>query len=92
MPPLLLQPLVENAIKHGIAAHPQGGILRIAIQGTSGHPILRVSNTGNPLDPRHPSGTGLGNLRERLALLPSKATLHLFTSQEWTIAELRFVG
>ncbi|HJV21333.1 MAG TPA: histidine kinase, partial [Holophagaceae bacterium] len=47
-PPFLLQPLVENALKHGIAGHPEGGEVRI-----KGHRVrdafhLQVANTGRP--------------------------------------------
>ncbi|HEY4363670.1 MAG TPA: histidine kinase [Bryobacteraceae bacterium] len=70
VPPMLLQTLVENAIKHGIARQPQGG--RIVIRGAkqSNGVLLRVENTGS-LSPASSSGgsLGLANARERLRLL-----------------------
>ena len=69
LPPLLLQPLVENAVKHGIATSPEGGELCIGILRQGQELLLQVANTGTALDPRAPEGTGLSNLRERLALL-----------------------
>nr|WP_320132285.1 histidine kinase [uncultured Holophaga sp.] len=79
LPPLLLLPLVENAVKHGISAAPEGGHLSIEVQRTSGSLSLQVTNSGQPLVPGAPEGTGLGNLRRRLELMhgscPPRLTL-----------------
>jgi len=93
VPPLLLQPLVENAVKHGISPSPEGGALRIEALRTGAALLLRVSNTGLPLSPGFRDGTGLGNLRERLALLPEpRPVLELRQEANWTVAELRIEG
>ena len=67
LPPLLLQPLVENAIRHGIATRPDGGVLRIEAR-TDGQ-RMRIS-VDNPFDPEAPArpgvGVGLANVRRRL--------------------------
>ena len=67
LPTLLLQPLVENAIKHGIAALPEGGLLVVAADVVEGHVILKVDN---PLDADAPAPQGLGiglrQVRQRL--------------------------
>ena len=67
LPTLLLQPLVENAIKHGIAALPEGGTLRVTAEVVEGHVILKVDN---PLDEDAPVPQGLGiglrQVRQRL--------------------------
>jgi len=89
LPPLLLQPLVENAIKHGVAANPDGGEIRIGIRRQGPELILRVANTGARLDSKAPEGTGLSNLRERLALLPQRrARLNIRLEGDWTTAEI----
>ncbi len=90
LPPLLLLPLVENAIKHGIAPHPEGGTLRIGVSRTTRDLVFRVANTGQPFQPGQAEGTGLHHLRERLALTPRlDASLELRAEDSWTLAELR---
>jgi sensor histidine kinase YesM len=67
VPALLIQPLVENAVKHGIAMMAEGG--EIAISGECDDQWLRFS-ISNPFDPEAPpsgrNGLGLRNVRERL--------------------------
>jgi sensor histidine kinase YesM len=68
VPPLLLQPLVENAIRHGIATCTEGGVLRIEARAQNGRLRLAVSNPYDPDAPTRPGvGLGLGNVRQRLA-------------------------
>jgi len=68
VPPMLLQLLVENAIKHGIARTPGGGTVAIAVARDGERLCIQVDNPG-PWQPGASSGTGLGlaHLRERLA-------------------------
>jgi hypothetical protein len=89
LPPLLLQPLVENAIKHGISPLPEGGVVRIVVERKPGRLALSVANNGVPLDARVSEGTGLGNLRGRLHLMPSlDPRLELLVEDGWTVARL----
>jgi len=80
VPNLILQPLVENAVKHGIAHLPNGGRLRIAAQRREGGATLRieVENDGPPVDGvvsiAETQGTGLRNLRDRLAAIVGPST------------------
>lgn len=88
-PPLLLLPLVENALKHGIAPH--AGEAELRIQGAREAEAVRlaVGNTGRPLP--HPviRGVGLSNLASRLDLaLGSRARLDLQGEAGWTWATL----
>jgi two-component system sensor histidine kinase AlgZ len=68
VPPLLLQPLIENAVKHGIATLVEGGTIKV--EGRVNHGLLEVS-VENSFDPDSPasrrSGLGLRNVRNRLA-------------------------
>lgn len=69
LPPLLLQTLVENAIKHGIAARRSGGKITLAAQRLDNtHWQLSVTNPHPEFSPSHSGhGVGLKNARERLA-------------------------
>ncbi len=88
VPPLLLQPLVENAIKHGIAPCREGGDLEIGL-AREGHALrLWVANTGLPLVPGAPQGMGLTNLAQRLALIGPAAHLSLRQEGDRTMAEV----
>ena len=71
VPVMLLQSLVENAIKHGIAPAKQGGVLRIAARIEGGSLCVEVENSRSPIDPGTmvSSGLGLRNSIERLRLL-----------------------
>ena len=81
VPNLLLQPLVENAIKHGIARRVAGGAVRVAGERADGILRLSVYNDGPPLPPdwqATQAGVGIGNLRTRLQILHGKeSTLQL---------------
>ncbi len=89
LPPLLLQPLVENAIKHGIAPHRGGGDIRIFLRAEGERLHLGVANTGELLLEGTAEGIGLSNLRERLSLLGERPdALRLHREGEWTVAEL----
>ena len=72
VPNLLLQPLVENAIKHGIAKRVAGGSVRVAGACHDGNLCLSVYNDG-PSPPTDweatPTGVGIANLRTRLRIL-----------------------
>ncbi len=68
VPPLILQPLVENAIVHGIAGLVDGGTLRITAQRIADRVEIAVENPRDPGGRRTPGpGFGLSTLRERLA-------------------------
>jgi two-component system, LytTR family, sensor kinase len=77
VPSLLLQPLVENAIKHGIAKRVAGGTVRVAGARKDGSLYLSVYNDGSnlPQDWQTPGGAGVGlaNLRTRLQILHGDA-------------------
>jgi hypothetical protein len=75
VPPLLLQPLVENAVKHGIADRVDGGIIRIRARRTGDQLVVTVENPRDPeAPPRRGQGLGLDNVRARLDALDRKRT------------------
>jgi two-component system, LytTR family, sensor kinase len=69
VPSLILQPMVENAIKHGIAQRAQGGAIRIAASRSNGMLTLSVYNDGPFLPETQFSGIGTANVRTRLQSL-----------------------
>ena len=69
VPPLVLQPLVENALKHGIGSRMDGGAVHIRVTPLDSRTILEVSDDGEGFPRGYAERTGLGNLRERLAAL-----------------------
>src|SRR6266540_3227333 len=68
-PSMMLQTLVENAIKHGLEPKPEGGKLEIAAEIDDGQLAVHVSDTGVGFMPQGESGVGLANIRERLKVL-----------------------
>src|SRR5690606_23338123 len=83
VPVILLQTVVENAIKHGIAELPGGGVLQISATVREGalHVEVRNPRPANPR-PQEQQGSGLYNAAERLRLLfGSRAALELDLSQ-----------
>ena len=68
LPPLLLQPLVENAIRHGIANLPEGGVIRLTAERRPDAVSILVENSFDPDTPsRLKTGLGLDNIRNRLS-------------------------
>lgn len=73
IPSLILQPLVENAIKHGISPKKEGGRIGIRVETAGGFLVLNVDDTGNgvgadELSERRQQRIGLNNVEERLRL------------------------
>jgi sensor histidine kinase YesM len=68
-PPMLIQPLVENAIKHGLEPKIDGGEIFIKGESIDGRLRLEVIDTGNGFKGEINSGMGLSNIRERLQSL-----------------------
>jgi two-component system, LytTR family, sensor histidine kinase AlgZ len=69
VPPLLLQPLVENAVRHGVEPSPEGGVIRIRTKVKLGRAVLSIANSVPKEASRPGSGIALKNVRERLRLM-----------------------
>ncbi|MBM4161530.1 MAG: sensor histidine kinase [Ignavibacteria bacterium] len=90
VPPLLLQPLVENAIHHGIAQLVDGGIIRLRVDWSGS--VLHIQ-LQNPVDPDRPknrkSGIGIENVRKRLrAIYYTDAELLTTEEDGWFTAAI----
>jgi sensor histidine kinase YesM len=68
VPVLLLQPLVENAVRHGIAPSIGGGTLTIEAKPAGGSLQIRIADDGKGTDAIR-EGVGLGNTQQRLRQL-----------------------
>jgi sensor histidine kinase YesM len=71
LPPLTLQPLIENSVKHAISPRPEGGLLQLKAERRNGLLILEVLDDGpgaemNELD--RSAGSGLKIAQQRLAI------------------------
>lgn len=78
VPSLLLQPLLENAFKHGVERSTVPVRIDVTAARAGNSLILAVSNTGSELESDYGEGVGLQNCRERLRIIYGKAaTLHL---------------
>jgi hypothetical protein len=90
IPAFSLQPLAENALRHGIARSIDGGRVDVKVFLEASHLVLRVENTGAGLDPRWREGTGFSNLRARLSsMYGAEASLVLEQAGKVTVAEVR---
>ena len=72
IPPMMIQMLVENAIKHGISRLQNGGTLLIRVREDNGKIQVSVENTGDLKSKGRGTGIGLENLRRRLNILYNK--------------------
>ncbi len=69
VPPLLLQPLVENAVRHGVESAAEGGAIRVRTRVTLGRAVVSIVNTVPAGGSKPGSGMALHNVRERLRLM-----------------------
>jgi two-component system, LytTR family, sensor histidine kinase AlgZ len=92
VPPLVLQPLIENAIKHGIATLVEGGTIRLESRILGDSLAVSVENRFDPDAPqprRH--GLGLRNVRNRLATrFGAAATMNVASADNHFRAEMMF--
>src|SRR5271163_2070505 len=87
VPSLILQPLVENAVVHGLAGHEATVLVRVEVQIDDDSVILRVVNTIAKAYTAGPDAIGLNNVRERLDVqfgADASFTAGPTGSEEWT--------
>jgi len=87
VPPLMLQTLVENGIKHGISKLKEGGLIKMdSIIDQEGKLLVQIRNTGTYLNGHQSEGFGLENTRQRLKLLfGDTAEFRIFNEKENTV-------
>jgi two-component system, LytTR family, sensor kinase len=69
VPSLILQPIVENAVKHGIAHRAKGGLIEVNVSSHENMLQVIVRNDGPPMREPYENGTGMTNVRDRLNAL-----------------------
>lgn len=96
VPPLLLQPLFENAVKHGVSAMAEGGWLRLEASLNDGRLVVQLSNVFDPDAPvRRGQRVGVKNVQRRLearygdaaGLAPSSSETGVWRVRLWLPAE-----
>lgn len=89
VPVLSIQPLVENAIKHGVAARAGRGLVRLSIRKSNERITVEVLNSGafrEPAADGQRNGVGLANVRRRLALCyGGHDTVHIYSENDTTV-------
>lgn len=77
VPPMILQPIVENAIKHGIAKSINGGTITITIKEVANKMLFEISDTGFGLTDADETSTGIGlsNTKKRLQIMYDEALI-----------------
>lgn len=94
IPPMVIQILVENSVKHGVSATTSGGEVNVVVERAGDALNIMVSNTGKwkPLkdERRENNGIGLPNVRRRLRLLyGEQAQLHIKEENDTIIARIQ---
>ena len=90
LPRMLLQLLVENAIKHGVGKLREGGVISISTEMTQTHWKIIVSNSGEYNESNiSETGVGLKNIKQRLNLVyGDKAHFNIMQKQQLVLAEI----
>lgn len=90
VPPMVIQMLVENAIKHGIGKAKNGGKLKVLLKEAGGMLCIQVSNDGALSDAKSETGIGLENIRKRLELLYNgKASFELIEKNAMVVGTVQ---
>ena len=92
IPALSIQPLVENAVKHGVACREEGGFVHLTVRRESASMLVHVTNSGafRPAgNGRNGNGIGLGNVRRRLDLCYGKGDLEVSSESGVTTVSFR---
>lgn len=94
VPPMLIQLMIENAIKHGIAQQAEGGLIQLTIQRLEEKLSISVRNTGTLTqareDARMSAGVGIQNIKDRLALLYN-GEAHFSLAEEAEMVEAKVI-
>jgi len=92
IPPLMIQTLAENAIKHGLSKSINGGVLIIEIEKTDTKLQISIQNTGNLSKIGESEGIGIHNTKKRLGILfGNKAKFRIFQNNDLVCVEIQII-
>ena len=90
IPPMIIQMLIENAIKHGISQQKKGGIVTLDIFEESKNLCIKVANTGQIEKGKSSTKIGLKNISDRLQILyGNNASFNLNETEDKVIAHIK---
>ncbi len=91
IPPLMIQTLVENAIKHGVSKSIDGGIIRVSIKKLKESVKILIENTGKLNQQNKSTGIGIENTKKRLKILFGKsAKFKIYQCEALVCVEIEF--
>jgi two-component system LytT family sensor kinase len=89
IPPMIVQMLIENAVKHGIAQLKEGGVIRLKIKKENTNLYIEINNTGQLSQEKGTTQVGLKNIQRRLRLLYGEtATFALSELENEVVAKI----
>jgi LytS/YehU family sensor histidine kinase len=92
VPSFVLQPLVENAVRHGVAKRVENGLIEVIARRERDTLILIIRDNGPGYQRGSPEGVGLTNTRARLeALYGGDAELKIESDESGTVATIRLL-
>lgn len=91
IPPMMLQTLVENAIKHGISKQVNGGEIKITSDFVGDHHEIIIRNTGRLNGFRNPEGFGLQSTQNRLSLMYGDKASFQIRDVEYNAVEAKLI-
>ncbi len=90
IPPMIVQMLIENSVKHGISMQKNGGDIQLTIKNDKQSILIEVENTGNLQQQSHSTQLGINNIKKRLQLLyKNKASFTLVAKKNKVRARIR---
>ena len=93
IPPLMIQTLTENAIKHGLSKSIDGGKLKISIEKIENTLKILIQNTGTLDDIAESDGVGIYNTKKRLGILfGKKAEFKIYQDKDYVCVEIQIIS
>jgi sensor histidine kinase YesM len=90
IPPMIIQMLIENAVKHGISNLPNGGLVMLKVLIKGEQLIIRVCNSGKLIMDKNSTKVGVNNIKKRLSLMyGNKAVFSLKENEDMVTAMIK---